>query len=586
MDQAARVQRLKVPAHQGAIGPVRQQVSRWLQAQTPARLGLPTDAIVLLRSVRAPWSALHPDSPADVLGTPLRHAARPATGAALGAGCDAVWFADEAELLACLARDGVQGNVGHRWWWQTWMGHRPTAEDALRAWLKSARLAPAAMARLDTMGHGLAWSEHMGTHGRLALFQAMQAHHPVARSAETWLAQVLSGATITNDPGPWQQALAPDAASEQQPDGPDRHDQPSPAMTTSIGSVNGGAAVLLGLCTLLHEAPHLALDERKLVARLQAAVGPSGTGHAQAVAGGAMPKGGTELADEPHRHPTPPPRSSLPLAGNTGGPWQPGSTPGAHHRPRPRVASGTSSQAIAKTTAESTPGAAASGSCALPSGPVTPNQVTPAARSPAPLPMARQALTPTSHGGLFFLLNVALAWELYGDFTRPGQALLSVSPWQFLHAAGIALLGRPFTADPLAGWLLAQAPFSRPRPASALGDTPRHLLPEAEARRLPPTEAIAPTASRTRPTAKREDNELGCWWPLLRQRLSLALALPEREAVSTCLSLPARIERRGERVDVHFALQHLPLAVRLAGLDRNPGWLPASGCDIRFHFEA
>jgi hypothetical protein len=33
-------------------------------------------------------------------------------------------------------------------------------------------------------------------------------------------------------------------------------------------------------------------------------------------------------------------------------------------------------------------------------------------------------------------------------------------------------------------------------------------------------------------------------------------------------------------------LHHLPLSIRLAGLDRNPGWVPASGCDIRFHFEA
>ena len=28
----------------------------------------------------------------------------------------------------------------------------------------------------------------------------------------------------------------------------------------------------------------------------------------------------------------------------------------------------------------------------------------------------------------------------------------------------------------------------------------------------------------------------------------------------------------------------LPLAVRFAGLDRDPGWIPAAGCDVRFHF--
>lgn len=191
-------------------------------------------------------------------------------------------------------------------------------------------------------------------------------------------------------------------------------------------------------------------------------------------------------------------------------------------------------------------------------------------------------MTPTSHGGVFFLLNVALAWELYGDFTRPRHALLSVSPWQFLHASGFALLGRAFAADPLAGWLRAQAPFSRPRPASALGGTPLSLLPGTEASGLRSANGLAMLA----PRSARPDDELRAWWPLLRRRLSLALNLPEREAIATCLNLSARIERRGDRVDVCFPLHQLPLAIRLAGLDRDPGWVPASGCDIRLHFEA
>jgi hypothetical protein len=207
------------------------------------------------------------------------------------------------------------------------------------------------------------------------------------------------------------------------------------------------------------------------------------------------------------------------------------------------------------------------------------------------LPPAFKQATPTAHGGVFFLLNVALIWELYGDFTRPRQALLSVSPWQFLHASAFALLGRPFASDPLASWLRAQAPFSRPRPASTLGGAPLSLLPSTEASWLLTATAKVNTDSRhplgtnTRHPARPND-ELQAWWPLLRQRLSLALNQPERKAIATCLNLPARVERRGDRVDVSFSLHHLPLAIRLAGLDRNPGWVPASGCDVRFHFEA
>ena len=40
----------------------------------------------------------------------------------------------------------------------------------------------------------------------------------------------------------------------------------------------------------------------------------------------------------------------------------------------------------------------------------------------------------------------------------------------------------------------------------------------------------------------------------------------------------------GERVDLRLPLDRLPLAVRLAGLDRDPGWIPAAGADFRFHF--
>lgn len=208
-------------------------------------------------------------------------------------------------------------------------------------------------------------------------------------------------------------------------------------------------------------------------------------------------------------------------------------------------------------------------------------------RATAPVASTRpRASAETAHGGVFFLLNVALAWELYGDFTRPRHATLSVSPWQFLHAAASALLGRGFKADPLAPWLRSQVAFSRPRPWRELGGPPLSLIPSGEARLLQPDPERMATDAPACLTPTRAANELSCWWPLLRHRLALAMGLPEHEAAGTCLTLPARMEQRGDRVDVHFNLHQLPLSVRLAGLDRNPGWVPAAGSDIRFHFEA
>jgi hypothetical protein len=45
------------------------------------------------------------------------------------------------------------------------------------------------------------------------------------------------------------------------------------------------------------------------------------------------------------------------------------------------------------------------------------------------------------------------------------------------------------------------------------------------------------------------------------------------------------VVRARQRIDVHFALALHPLEVRMAGLDRDPGWIPAAGADLRFVYE-
>jgi hypothetical protein len=37
-------------------------------------------------------------------------------------------------------------------------------------------------------------------------------------------------------------------------------------------------------------------------------------------------------------------------------------------------------------------------------------------------------------------------------------------------------------------------------------------------------------------------------------------------------------------VDVVLSLAELPVEIRLAGLDRDPGWIPAAGRYLAFHF--
>lgn len=593
MDQATRVQRLRVHGQGLSASHARQHVTRWMERQTPTRLGLPPDAIVLLRSVRTPWSALHPDSPVDVLAGRLRSAVRPAMGTSPGPGCEAVWFADEAELLACLAHDSVQGSIGHQWWWQTWLGRRPTAEEALQAWLTSARSAPAAMVRLKAMGPGLAWARHIGSTGRVALLQAIQRHHPVAQGVSAWLTQALGNAEVTLSSQEAAADMAPPPQTGPRAGGPwPFASEPTPSHRPEDLHRLDGASLLLALCTLLHGSPHLALDARQLRARLTPAPTAPDERHGQVSQRDldSLRLLAEQQPAQPHVAKPSPPSTGPRHARQDTAPDH--ASDQRHGEAKPlRLAAPSHGMQDASATEPTT-------TTDMPMAPSTPiNQgptaacasAAPTQRCAPPLHTVRSHPTQTSLGGVFFLLNVALAWELYGDFTRPRHALLSVSPWQFLHAAGIALLGRSFASDPIAGWLRAQAPFGRPRPAAAMGAAPLALLPEAEAHRLESLDAFRPAhgpSSTAQRTPRRAEHELSCWWPLLRHRLSLALNLPESEAIATCLRLPARIERRGERVDVGFSLHHLPLAVRLAGLDRNPGWVPASGCDVRFHFEA
>jgi len=71
--------------------------------------------------------------------------------------------------------------------------------------------------------------------------------------------------------------------------------------------------------------------------------------------------------------------------------------------------------------------------------------------------------------------------------------------------------------------------------------------------------------------------------PAVRRRL--ALALDGSEDVATHLMVPARLYLTSSHVDVVLSAQDADLRVRAAGLDRDPGWLPAYGRVVYFHFE-
>lgn len=245
----------------------------------------------------------------------------------------------------------------------------------------------------------------------------------------------------------------------------------------------------------------------------------------------------------------------------------------------------------------------------------------------------------TGFGGVFYLLNVALSLDLYGDFTSPRTPGIALSPWDWLTMIGRAWFGASFSGDPL-DLLLAQlagrdadrppgADFAPGRESSMpdawlrpwgqidrLGyradaerlriwhpqgfvvfDQPRDRdrAPAAQAADLCATRehlrgatlqriARLPSQTRSRQPAQTWFDRLQLY---LRVRIARALGLDAHDAdlpTQVCRH-PARVRCDLTHIDVHLSLATLPLSLRIAGLDRDPGWIPAAGRSVRFHFD-
>jgi hypothetical protein len=238
---------------------------------------------------------------------------------------------------------------------------------------------------------------------------------------------------------------------------------------------------------------------------------------------------------------------------------------------------------------------------------------------------------PTQFGGMLFLINLALHLGLYGDFTHPLDAGIGLSPWTLLALLGPHLLPTAANDDPI--WALLadlagaapHAGFAAPRiwrvPRAWLAPfgtrAKLHLAHRAGWLQLVHPAGFVVLERRMSPVTRRQKAESRKQKPESRKRTAhcllltahclpishppdtlpgwiarlagyaqarLALALGGADEVVRALALPARIYAGDVRVDVMFSLNELPIAVRLAGLDRDPGWVPAAGRGIRFHF--
>jgi hypothetical protein len=235
------------------------------------------------------------------------------------------------------------------------------------------------------------------------------------------------------------------------------------------------------------------------------------------------------------------------------------------------------------------------------------------ATPPPPLPIATQtsaASAPapifngveSAHAGLFFLLNVFLALGLYGDFSDPVRRLRGLSPFELMLLLGRRWIGSAFAADPL-----------EPALRSLAGLTPRERVGRNFEAPVwaPPEDWLTPwPGARMRVRSGRFGSSkwhpagfpagdhwhtpraqpwlrrrwVACLARYLEARIARALASADRAALATLLHRAGSVHVEPGQVQVAFALDAHPLAIRLAGLDRDPGWIPAAGRTIAFRF--
>lgn len=601
--------------------------------------GLPPSAMLMVRRLAdtlpgrlAPHRGLrvYPDwqqAVREALGDAGRRAARPQRGV-LPADADAVVFADEGELLACLALAWSRGETAHRWWWRTLLrgGHATGLAALLRG---RATAVPAAFHALARWGRATAIVERLSPVEAKAVLDAVAANHgldfrlataePAAdgsrRGSDTetggvgqarfdvtpetcgdmksrvgvsppvdgGLAPTLRrhGRAIDDAraPAPWRRWLADDAVP--------RH-------------LGRERACLLGVSLLLHVRPAAVRgaafreDLRRwwqgsaIVAELdretQSDRDLSRGGRAQ---GEAAPRRRPSVGDAPgSRRERLRPQERITQDQASDGPV---TTP--THRPDRPVATPATALCRRDEASAGAPRPASSGPPAPSAGGAEPENT--AAAAVAALPSAEQGVE-TRLGGVLYLLEAMRRLNLPDCFEHGWRLATEVGAWGVLEASGRALLGEggaAFAGDPL--WpALAELDGRRP------GELPGGGFAGDGPRRLPaawpdPGGATSGAAPDLGPLCAGLGAGLRRWLELatpgLRRWLEDALRggdpAAEIDLGRDLLCRDGRLYASRTHVDLVMDLDSVTLPVRLAGLDRDPGWRPELARVVLFHFE-
>ncbi|MFY2563320.1 hypothetical protein ACN469_37330 [Corallococcus terminator] len=634
--------------------------------------GLPPSATVCIRRLMDPkpgvlsvsQQALRPpaawnEALTSVLREQVARAARPAHGV-VPPGAEAVLFADPSELLACLASDVSRGLASAHWWWRGLFPNAELARTVVAEWLRAPEYVPSALEFLTRRREVRAVvSVFTASEARDLLTRVLRVHGLSASALD-------ATARDTNDEQP---------ARSVEPSGPVKaggapHETGAPwePWAPEVRPLKDSRehAALLGVALTLRRAPVEARRPEFLPAvgtwrRTEEAlsvpltVAPRAARHEappEALTVSAPPTPRAETAPDATAFAAPVEESTTRPRSETA-PFEERAAEPDIHRAEASTASddvqarsdidSVSRPTEAPSSAENPPSPEASPASATEDFSRSPVHTT---TPPTPLrelepPSGRAWGLPfsTHLGGLFYLVNLGLFLELYGDFSMPAHPNLPLSLWDFVTLVGRRLCVDPRPTDPvwkvlalLAGrkpgvlpgqdftppdawrippgwlrtfrtardthwtWSVHEGRLRVKHPAGFLvldvpcdeRDAETHVNGELE----PYSAVTSYTLSRGDKTGRLDTEPLERWlgWlvPFCRARLCRALGVSPDDASAldtTLLAHDARLHVTEGHVDVVLFLSQLPLAVRIAGLDRDIGWLPSEGRHLTFHFE-
>ncbi len=539
---------------------------------------MPPQAVLCVRSVQDPLPGGLDTTPRHVARRPaaweaamraslreaLLRAARPIDGP-VPATADAVFFADPSEMLACAARDVCGGSLRLHWWWRHLL---PASgfEAVVQNWCEAPTYVPAAFESLIATGAASGFVRRLSRVAAARLLDAALRAHGADSLADgialLWVTPSLAAAQQTR---PVNLAESPVVVTADPPPLLSRTAAPwrdIVPVAWEQGGLTPQQRVFAAICIVLRRAPTLPRRPGFVAAVIAHVRDDAAPSFLRA----------SRIPDVP------------PVPGRHSRPAEPLSAPQVRvaHRTHHSGTDAQMSSAVTRTHAltaredPSKPGTRRDVAIAQTGSPRG-ETIPPAAEHAAtheraasarersrsvdvfrgdsrPIPRAAFAdpVAPnvdagieSAYAGAFFLLNVARDLDLYADGWSDAREL-GLGVWNFLELiARDVLTDEEFDEDPLGVVLRSLSDPAAPAPV------------------------VAP----------EERTEL-----VTRFREHIDVAVPIEDATSFLIRRRGQIVRTAAHLDVHFSLDRHPIEIRMARLDRNPGWIPAAGVHVGFHF--